>query len=64
MNAGYGKNSPKVLNLTRELEFHHKDTKDTKTDYLQKGTKLTKVNPLIGAMNFSALDLRFLRCLL
>jgi hypothetical protein len=40
MNAGYGKNSPKVLNLTLEFEFHHEDTK---TNYLQKRTKLTKV---------------------
>jgi hypothetical protein len=41
MNAGYGKNSPKVLNLTRAPdEFHHKGTKDTKTDYLQKLTKV------------------------
>jgi hypothetical protein len=31
MNAGYGKNWPKVLNLTREPDgFHHKDTQDTK----------------------------------
>jgi hypothetical protein len=29
MNAGYGKNSPKVLNLTLELEFHHEDTSST-----------------------------------
>jgi hypothetical protein len=64
MNAGYGKNSPKVLNLTRAPdEFHRKadfaplmteihetreatsakGTKETKTDYLQKITKLMKV---------------------
>jgi hypothetical protein len=47
MNAGYGKSSPKVLNLTREVdELPQQPRMDTKTE--------GKIQPQINADRFSS----------